>query len=102
MLDEKGRYWIYSKKLTKKFPTKTEVLDKLITLAMLYGSSINMECAQNQYIRAYSNLLPKQSPDMHEHPHSLSPDAEKEKGSLNVEEKKAVRIKFFIFFLNFF
>jgi hypothetical protein len=91
VLDEKGRYWIFSKKLTKKFPTKTEILDKLITLSMLYGSSINMEVAQNQYIRAYSNILPKQNPDMHEHPCSLSADAEKEKASLNVEEKKAVR-----------
>jgi hypothetical protein len=94
LLDEKGRYWIYSKKLTKKFPTKNEILDKLITLSMLYGSSINMQVAQNQYIRAYSNFIPKQNPDFHDHPIGLSADAEKEKANLNIEEKKIVRIKF--------
>lgn len=92
ILDDKGRYWIFSKKLEKKFPTKNEVMDKLITLSMLYGSSVNMEAAQNQYIRAYSNYLPKQNPKMHDHPENLSPEAEEEKASLHVEEKKPVKI----------
>jgi len=91
VLDEKGRYWIFSKKLAKKFPTKSEILDKLITLSMLYGSSINMEAAQNQYIKAYSHYLPRPSPNIHEHPGDLSPEAEEEKGKLNAEEKKVVR-----------
>jgi hypothetical protein len=96
VLDDKGRYWIFSKKNEKKFPTKTEIMDKLITLAMLYGSSINMETAQAQYIRAYSRYLPSQNPEMHDHPFDLSEEAKKEKDSLNVEEKKIVKLNFFI------
>ena len=92
MLDDRGRYWIFSKKIAKKFPAKNEILDKLITLSMLYGSSINMEAAQNQYIKAYSHYLPKQNPDMHEHPGDLSEVAEQEKANLHVEEKKVVKI----------
>jgi len=89
-LDDKGRYYIYSKKFTRKFPSKNEIVDKLVTLAMLYGSSCNMEAAQAQYIRAYTNMLPKQSPLMHEHPTSLSEEAEKEKAILNAPPKEPV------------
>lgn len=98
VLDERGRYWIFSKKLEKKFPTKTEILDKLITLSMLYGSSINMEAAQGQYIRAYSNYLPRQNPRMHEHPVDLTSEAEEEKAICTAEEKKPViNITYIIF-----
>jgi len=90
-LDENGRYFLYSKKFTRKFPTKREVVDKLITLSMLYGSSCNMEAAQAQYIKAYSSYLPKQSPAMHEHPANLSEEAEKEKAILNAPEKEPVK-----------
>ena len=51
-----------------------------------------MEAAQNQYIKAYLNYLPKQNPDMHEHPENLCQDAEQEKANLHVEEKKVVKI----------
>ena len=91
VLDERGRYWIFSKKIAKKFPTKNEILDKFITLSMLYGSSISMDTAQNQYIKAYSNYLPRQNPRMHDHPEDLCPEAEEEKAILNAEEKKVVR-----------
>jgi len=60
---------------------------------MLYGSSCNMEAAQSQYIKAYSSLLPKQCSTMHEHPASLSDDAEKEKNSLNTPPKQEVSYK---------
>lgn len=89
-LDEKGRYFIYTKKFTRKFPSKNEIVDKLVTLSMLYGSSCNMESAQAQYIKAYSSYLPKQSPSMHEHPATLSEEAEKEKAILNAPEKETV------------
>lgn len=90
ILDDMGRYWIFSKKNAKRFPTKSEIMDKLITLSMLYGSSVNMELAQNQYIKAYSRYLPKQSSEMHEHPYDLTEDAQNEKANLNKEEKKVV------------
>jgi hypothetical protein len=91
ILDENGRFWIFSKKTAKRFPNKTEILDKLITLSMLYGSSINMEAAQFQYIRAYSSFLPKQNAKTVEHPSTLSEEGENEKASLHVEEKKIVK-----------
>ena len=97
MLDDRGRYWIFSKKIEKKFPTKFQILDKLITLSMLYGSSVNMEAAQHQYIKAYSHYLPKQNPKMHDHPGDLSPEAEAEKDALHVEVQKAVRNIYFIY-----
>ena len=89
-LDEKGRYFLYSKKHTRKFPTKNEIVDKLVTLSMLYGSSCNMETAQAQYIKAYSSYLPKQSALMNEHPAALSAEAEKEKAILHAPEKETV------------
>jgi len=89
-LDDRGRYFLYSKKQTRKFPTKNEIVDKLVTLSMLYGSSCNMEAAQAQYIKAYSEYLPKQSPLMHEHPATLGEEAEKEKAILNAPEKETV------------
>jgi hypothetical protein len=48
---------------------------------MLYGSSLNMEAAQSQYYKAYTATIPKQNPESHEHPCSLSEEAEKEKQS---------------------
>ena len=89
-LDQKGRYFIYSKKTTRKFPTKNEIVDKLVTLSMLYGSSCNMEAAQAQYIKAYSAYLPKQSDLGHEHPATLCEEGEKEKAALNAPEKETV------------
>jgi hypothetical protein len=46
---------------------------------MLYGSSMNLEAAQAQYCKAYSTNIPKKNPDTHDHPCSLSEEAEKEK-----------------------
>jgi hypothetical protein len=97
VLDDMGRYWIFSKKIEKKFPIKNQILDKLITLSMLYGSSVNMEAAQQQYIRAYSNYLPRKNPKSHEYPGDLCPEAEEEKAALNVEEKIVVNNIYFFF-----
>ena len=43
---EKNKYFIYKKKIKNKFPTTNEILDKLICLAIMYGSSLNVEKAQ--------------------------------------------------------
>lgn len=91
-LDDKGRYYLFSKRVSRKFPTKNDVIDKLVTLSLLYGSSTNIEAAQLQYIKAYESFLPKQNKDSHEHPINLSEEGEKAKASLNPEEKKKVRI----------
>jgi len=91
-LDENGRYYLYSKRVTRKFPLKDEIVDKLVTLSMLYGSSCSMEAAQSQYIRAYTEMLPKQSDMMHDHPTSLTDEAEKEKAILNAPPKEAVNL----------
>ena len=97
-LDDNGRFYLFSKKLAKRFPTKNEILDKLITLSILYGSSCNMESAQAQYIKAYTSYLPKQNPLMHEHPTTLSEEGEKEKAiQAPQDEKKIVK-----YFLDFF
>jgi hypothetical protein len=90
-LDEKHRFFIYRKINTKKFPTKFEVLDKLIALTMLYGSSINMQAAQIQYFKAYKDNIPKPFKKLHEHPISYSENAEKEKQEYEKSFKKMVQ-----------
>ena len=48
--DEKGRYFIYSKRETKKFPTTYDVVDVLVALAIIYGNALNLESAQKNEI----------------------------------------------------
>jgi hypothetical protein len=93
-LDEKGRFFIYRKNVTKKFPNNREIADKLIVLAMLYGSSNNMEAAQTQYLRAYSEML-KEFKDSHEYPLALSEEAEKAKEEIENANKKPVSLYLF-------
>ena len=62
--DIKGRYFIYSKRETLKFPTATDILDKLICLSIMYGSSMNVEKAQHEDLR---NEMAK-SKKCHEYP----------------------------------
>jgi hypothetical protein len=45
----------------------------------MYGSSVNMENAQNQYFKSYSEILTQPILATHEFPASLSEEAEKEK-----------------------
>ena len=65
--DYKGRYFIYSKHDTLKFPSATDVLDKLICLSIMYGSSLNMERAQFEDLKADM----AKSKICHEHPAGL-------------------------------
>jgi hypothetical protein len=95
-LDENGRYFIYRKINTKKFPTKFEIIDRLITLALLYGSSINMQAAQIQFIKAnLDSFNSKPFKKLHEHPLTYSEDAEREKQDNEKSNKKMV-IKFYL------
>ena len=77
--DELGRYFLYRKLNSQKFPNDKDITDKLIALSMIYGSSINMQAAQMQWHRAYSSNLPKKSTESHEYPHDIPEEAEKEK-----------------------
>ncbi len=79
--DDLGRYFLYRKLNSKKFPNDKDITDKLVALSMIYGSSINMQAAQTQWYRAYYTNLPKKSPDAHEFPHDLPDEAEKERSA---------------------
>lgn len=88
-LDEKNRFYLFKKINTKKFPTPREIGDKLIALAMLYGSSSNLEAAQKQYHKAYSEIFEaRRFKGEHEHPLALSEDAEKMKEENEGDNKK--------------
>ena len=84
-INNKERYLIYSKYITNKFPTVNEILDKLITLVIMYGSSINLQKSQND-IKSSSKLN-----ITHEYPAELSEQAEKIKNKL-LEKKPEVKI----------
>jgi hypothetical protein len=77
---------------TKRFPKDYEITDRLVALSMLYGSSLNMEAAQSQYIKAYTNSIPRQNLDAHDHPCSLSEEAEKERQAY--EQSKLVPVSY--------
>ena len=83
--NNKERYLIYSKYLTNKFPTDYEILDKLITLVIMYGSSINLQKSQNN-IKSPSKLN-----ITHEYPAELSEAGEKIKNKL-LEKKPEFKI----------
>ncbi len=91
-LDEKGRYFLFRKNTMKRFPSAREVSDKLIAMAMLYGSSHNMEAAQSQYMKAYQEEFSRIFSKAHEFPHSLCEEGEKEKEELENVKKKPVVI----------
>ena len=77
--DYKGRYMIYSKRETKRFPSVTDILDKLVCLCIMFGSSQDVEKAQAEDIKEESLAKSKL---MHEHPATLSEKGEKIKQSL--------------------
>jgi hypothetical protein len=90
-LDEKNRYYIYRKINTKKFPTKYDIIDRLIALVLLYGSSINMQAAQIQYLKSFKDNIPKPFKKVHEHPTTYSEEAEREKHEYEKLNKKMVK-----------
>ena len=71
--DYKGRYVVYCKRDTKQFPSVTDIVDKLICLSIMYGSSMNVEKAQFEDLKA--DMI--KSKICHEHPATLSEKAEK-------------------------
>jgi hypothetical protein len=91
--DEQGRYFIYRKMNSKKFPKDKDITDKLIALSMLYGSSINMQATQTQWYKSYISTIPKKNSDAHDFPHDLPEEAEKERIAL--ENSKMAPVNFF-------
>ena len=93
--DYKGRYVIYCKRDTLKFPTATDVLDKLVCLSIMYGSSMNVEKAQSEDLK--SDMA--KSKICHEYPYPLPEKVEKIKQRVlaKVPEQKIdpERTKFF-------
>ena len=76
--DYKGRYMIYSKRETKRFPSVHEVIDKLVCLSIMFGSSKDVEKAQSEDIK--DEII--KSKIAHEHPATMSEKAEKIKQQL--------------------
>ena len=74
--DEKGHYPIYSKYLTRRFPTTNEILDKLVCLSIMYGSSLNVEKAQVDLFNPEA-MTSGRINISHEFPAELSEQAEK-------------------------
>ncbi len=77
LLDERGRFYIFSKRVENRFPTKYEISDKLIAMAMLYGSSKNIFSTQVQHKKSYPELSRKPSLLCHDLPAQLSDQGQK-------------------------
>lgn len=86
--DSKGRYYVYRKLDTKAFPSKEEITDRIIALVLIYGSSVNIEAAQQQYFKTHQ--LPKPSDKKHDFPANLSEEGEKIKRELERLREKPV------------
>ena len=83
--NNKERYLIYSKYDTKKFPSVNVILDKLITLVVIYGSSLNLEKSQlNSQSKTRLDIT-------HEFPADYSEKAEKIKRKI-MEKKPEFKI----------
>ena len=87
--DEYGRFFLFSKRYKKSFPNSTDICDKLIALIMLYGSSLNLEAAQNQYMKAYQGLF-KPSTKLHGFPVDLSDEGTQHREDLENAKTKPV------------
>ena len=72
--DDKGRYFLFKKQKKGRFPKIQEIIDKLIALSIVYGSSINLEAAQNQFFKDNKNIL-TMSKHNHSYPAELSEKA---------------------------
>lgn len=90
VFDHLNRYFLFKKSKMGRFPTNTEINDKLIALSMVYGSSQNMESAQMQFLK--QNPQTKKSLKFHDYPATLSDEAEKVKNKLLEDRKEPPKI----------
>lgn len=91
-LDDKGRLFLYKKLDKGKFPTKEEILDQLIALCMLYGSSKNLEVAQKQFLKSNEGQFPIDKKTNHLHPMDMPEMAQKIKEENEKRNQKLVYI----------
>jgi len=59
---------LYSKAVTKKFPSSKEILDKIILLCFSVGDSMLLASIQKEYTIKNLGIIPKCSNVVHEHP----------------------------------
>ena len=91
--DNKGRYFLFKKNARGHFPKTTEITDKLVALAMVYGGSINMEKSQKQFAYENSEIIGKKSKFIHDHPAYYSEKAEEIKNKYyNSKSRTASKI----------
>ena len=83
--DDENRYFLFILKEKKRFPTSIEISDKLITLSMLYGSSVNMAITQSSFLKSCKDSL-RPSRFCHEYPADLNENAEKHKELIEEQE----------------
>ena len=81
--DALGRYFIFRKRDTNAFPTAWAIIDKLIALSIMYGTSMNIERAQ------VDDINDIRRPETHEHPVDIPDGLIKYKD--NWKEYKKVR-----------
>ena len=89
-LDPKGRLFLYRKIEKGKFPSKDDILDKLIALSMLYGSSKNLEIAQKQFLKNTEGQFPMNNKIVHVHPMDVPEMAQKIKEDKEKKNQKPV------------
>ena len=85
---EKNKYYIYKKDLTKKFPSVNDIIDRLICLVVMYGSSLNVEKAQ---VDPFKPDTLERINITHEHPAEMSEKAEKIKQKV-FQKKSEIKI----------
>ena len=66
--DSQGRYFIFRKSKAKRFPNTKEIIDYLIILSLLYGSSGKLGKAQEDFKNNYGYLIPRPSGFVHDNP----------------------------------
>lgn len=93
-LDSKGRLFLYRKIEKGRFPNKEEILDKMIALCMLYGSSKNLEIAQKQFYKVSEGQYPTNKKIIHEHPMDVPEMAQKIKEDYEKKNQKPVYSKY--------
>ena len=71
---EKGKYYIYHKGYAKKFPSANQIVDRLICLVIMYGSSLNVQKAQVNPFKPDPLI---RIDITHDHPAEMSETAEK-------------------------
>lgn len=96
-LDSEYRNFIFNKRESRRFPSNTDILDTLIALSMLYGSSVNMELSQTAFMKEFKGIF-KPSKFKHEYPAELTSEAVEHRQ----EKEKLDQFRVNIYFLSLF